>query len=363
MASKIWFLLDDWAFLLHREVTLTGDDSLLQPHNDHWSTVPILVFRLLFNTVGLHHLPYAVLNIGLHLTVCALLVVVLWRAGANPWVCVLMTGVSAFLGPGALDILWDFQMGFLAPTAMAFGAIVLVDRREQMARYPFGVWLLLVGAVMCSGTGVTMVAFVAAYTWLRRSFREAVVVGLPPAVVYVAWFLAYGLGASPAPSAPAGRIVPFMFEGMKVLWDTMLPVPWLGVVVLVAVTVATVSARNHARLRAFAAAGLLALVVNYLLLAIARAGLSVITATSTRYLYVGLVLTLPAVALTLQLGWSGSSATRGRVHCSRLRWGCCSSSRARRSTTAPATRWPGGPQVCATGSSRPRRSWRRGSPC
>jgi hypothetical protein len=309
LASHLWFMLDDWAFLLHRKVTLTGDESLLKPHNDHWVTLPILVFRLLFHLVGMHHyLPYALVTIGLHLAVAALLAVMLWRAGAHPWVVVLMTGIIAFFGPGGLNILWDFQMVFIAPAALALLCLLLVDRGETMPRFPVAVWLLLAAALLCSGAGVTMVAWVAAYTWLRRGFRHAIVVALPPTVMYAAWFLAYGRGTSPAPPAPPGRIVPFILRGMTNLWDKVVPIHWLGVVVLVVIVLVTVLHRGHPRLRVFAGAGLMALFFNYLLLAVTRAGWGVQSSTSTRYLYVGVLLTLPAVGLSLNLLWERMAA-------------------------------------------------------
>ena len=64
LSSDLWFLLDDWASLLDRKVTLAGDESLLRPHNDHWVDLPILVFRLLFTSSGMHLLlPYAMVTI------------------------------------------------------------------------------------------------------------------------------------------------------------------------------------------------------------------------------------------------------------------------------------------------------------
>ncbi len=309
LARPLWFLLDDWDFLLHREVTLTGEHSLLLPHNEHWGTLPILVFRALFHVVGVHHyLPYVLVTIGLHVLVGALFVVAVRRAGADPWVGALMAAVLAFYGPGGINIFWDFQMGFLGPMALALAGLLVVDRRPEQRLRPLPIWVLLVAALMCSGAGITAVAWVAAYTWLRRGVRPAVVVGVVPTLVYACWYLAYGRGNSPAPPAPPELVVPYMLRGLTNLWDTVVPLPGLGVVVLVLVTAATVTARQHPRLRAFAAAGLLALVFNYLLLALSRAGWGLDQATSTRYLYVGVLLTLPAVALALQLAWERLAA-------------------------------------------------------
>jgi hypothetical protein len=59
-ASRLWFFCDDWDFLLHRAVVGHADRGLFAPHYGHWSTSPILIFRAIFDVVGLsHYLPYA----------------------------------------------------------------------------------------------------------------------------------------------------------------------------------------------------------------------------------------------------------------------------------------------------------------
>src|SRR5215211_433357 len=46
-----WFTHDEWDYLAGRD---GGDiENLLIPHNEHWSTLPILTFRILFRFVGL----------------------------------------------------------------------------------------------------------------------------------------------------------------------------------------------------------------------------------------------------------------------------------------------------------------------
>ncbi|MDP8928593.1 MAG: hypothetical protein M3O70_08485, partial [Actinomycetota bacterium] len=58
MASRgHWFVIDEWAFLTDRHL---GDvRGLFVPHNEHWSTLPIVLWRGLFAAVGLHsYWPY-----------------------------------------------------------------------------------------------------------------------------------------------------------------------------------------------------------------------------------------------------------------------------------------------------------------
>lgn len=40
-----WFFQDEWTFLSTRDAgSLNG---LLRPHNEHWTTIPVIVYRLL----------------------------------------------------------------------------------------------------------------------------------------------------------------------------------------------------------------------------------------------------------------------------------------------------------------------------
>ena len=41
MGRRNWFFLDEWDFLAGRSVTSV--DDLMRPHNEHWSTLPIMV--------------------------------------------------------------------------------------------------------------------------------------------------------------------------------------------------------------------------------------------------------------------------------------------------------------------------------
>ena len=304
LASSLWFLLDDWAFLLHRRVSFFGDLNLLDPHNDHWSLIPILVFRFMFHVVGMHsYLPYVALTIGLHLGICIALWVALRRFGAYPWVCALTLAAAAFIGPGVNDVLWDFQIGFLTPNLLALVSILLVDRGDALPRRPVLLWALGTAAVMCSGAGVIAVIWVAAYTLLRRGWRPAIVVASVPAAVYLVWYAGFGRGKGIAPPTPPEWIVPYMLRGMTNTWDRMLHVPWSGTVVAVLLLASTLVRSEHKRLQKFAAASMLGWAANWFVLAISRGGFGIISALQTRYLYVSILFTLPAVALTLQLLW------------------------------------------------------------
>ena len=84
-----WFAGDEWAFIV-------GQDDLadlFRPLQTHWSTVPILVYQALFRIVGLHsYLPYQAVVVLLHLSLAALLRVVMRRGGVSPWIATVAAG-------------------------------------------------------------------------------------------------------------------------------------------------------------------------------------------------------------------------------------------------------------------------------
>src|SRR5207248_1827286 len=106
-----WFFSDEWDFLAGRTAGDFGD--LFNPHDNHWSTLPILVYRLLWWLVGLRsYLPYLVFVVLLHLTAAALLRAVMRRAGVGPWISTAAASLFALFGAGYGDIVWAFQIGF-----------------------------------------------------------------------------------------------------------------------------------------------------------------------------------------------------------------------------------------------------------
>ena len=80
VSSGQWFFADEWDFIATRSRPPLSDlgavaDMLLTPHNEHWSTLPILVYRAVFGVVGLRaYWPYLIVLYAFHLTVVALLV-------------------------------------------------------------------------------------------------------------------------------------------------------------------------------------------------------------------------------------------------------------------------------------------------
>lgn len=312
LARGLWFFGDEWSFLLHRRVTLRGSASVLEPHNEHWTTIPLLVYRLMYAVFGLHHfMAYAVLPVVLHLLVCVLLYLRLRGSGVSAWTGVLATVVLAFLGTGAENVLWPFQIAFLGSAAAGLVALLAIDDRTPDRGSGRGrmlaVWVGLTVALMCSGMALPMVVWVGCLALLTRGVAVALVATLPPTVLYLAWFVTYGQDASAqAPRADLGQLAGFLRVGLGQVWQTP-GLPAVGLVVLAALAGFAFLGPVEPPLRALAVSGVVTTVATYVMLGVGRAGLGEDAALAGRYVYFGALFTLPAFAafVTSASRWLG----------------------------------------------------------
>ena len=65
-----WFFADEWEFIARRSRPAGLGDTIrmyLRPHNEHWSTLPLLVYRGIFGVVGLKaYWPYLIVHLAAH---------------------------------------------------------------------------------------------------------------------------------------------------------------------------------------------------------------------------------------------------------------------------------------------------------
>lgn len=300
----LWFAGDDFNFLLQRSVTFSGDRGLLVPHNEHWSTIPILLFRLNFAIFGLHHyLPYGLLPVLCHVAVSALVYVVLRRSDIGPWVAALVAVAVIFLagGAGGENTLWDFQVGFLGSCLLGLVALSLFASRSWgRIGWIAGVVALVLG-LMFSGMGLVMAAWSGVYLFVRDGIRTAVLTMLAPAFVYLLWYATYGHGHRGAPPGDSVEAPGMAMRGLSHIWAAATDMPQAGPLVLALMVLAVVVPRHTERLFALAASGLVTAVAAYFLFGFTRAGIGPGATLASRYVYFGIVLTAPALAAGVQV--------------------------------------------------------------
>lgn len=302
-ARHLWFFGDDWDFLLRRGITGDPHQSIWEPHNEHWSTLPILCFRMLYSAFGMRsYLPYALLVIALHVGVTCLLWGLLRRAGVRPWISAGFGAIVGLMAAGAENTLWDFQIGFVGSVFFGLLALRLQTDARGLGRNVSLASLSVVAGLMCSGQGLTMLLVVALYGCLLGGL----IVGLTPAAVgmaaYLTWFGLVGhTGMNGGLDSPL-QLPEYVWTGLGHVWESMTGVPGIGLLSLAAACAWVVRQRGRAPGvgRALAASGLVGAVVLYAMVALTRAHFGLGMATTGRYAYTAAVLTCPALALTVQ---------------------------------------------------------------
>jgi hypothetical protein len=195
------FNYDEWDWVMNRRGW--SADTLLTPHNEHLSLVPMLVFKVLFVTVGIDsYSPYRVAVILVHF-VCVALVFVLARRRVGEVFALALASLILFLNSAWQDLLWPFQIGYLASVAAGLAMLVALDRRDAVGRIWACVLLAISIASSSLGLPFACIGLVEILLRGRGSWRSSErwknlwVVAIPVAL-YAVWFVIYGnLNATP----------------------------------------------------------------------------------------------------------------------------------------------------------------------
>ena len=313
-----WFQLDDWDFLAARTGGNVGD--LFRAHFEHWTTLPIVAYRMMWWLFGLRSIaPYEALVILAHLTVAALLRTVMRRAGVGPWLSTVAATLFVFLGSGAENILVAFQITFVGSLAFGLGHLLLADHDGPVDRRDWLGLLLGLAGLMCSGVAVSMTITVGFAVLLRRGWRVALLHTAPLGAIYLSW-----LALAPKETTPAlyhanspTEVIRFVAVGMRATFRGLGQLPGVGIalalVLVVGLAVAFVSENPRAfRQRAAVPLAMFAGAITFLTvtgfyrsgesngLALLRSGFGPEHARTPRYVHIVAALVLPAVALGAQ---------------------------------------------------------------
>lgn len=302
LTHRLWFFQDDWDFLLTRGNVPGHSLGLLEPHGDHWSTGPILIYRGLFETFGLNtYTPWAVTTVVIHLFVALMSAVVVRRLGAGPWVSVSLGIGVAYLGAGAGIFTVDNAMNHSGSLLLGLAALALLARnavRIEDWRIA-AIWGCLVASLAFSGTGVVVVALVVFFVLFDRGLRDAILVLSAPLAIYLLWFIQYGRGGAAGILEPATlylEVPRFVLRGLSnAVAQTFLLGAGGTVGLVVLAGVALLPPTPAPRLRRLAAAGLLAGVLQFVLIGISRIGFGHEVVDASRYIYITMVLLIGMV--------------------------------------------------------------------
>jgi hypothetical protein len=303
LGSYHWFFRDDFSFIAERQATSLTD--LFDPHNSHWSTVPILAFRGLWAVFGLHsYVPYQACVVALHLTACALLRVIMRRVGVGPWIATGAAGAFVLFGPGQQNIIWAFQIGFTGSLVYGLAQLICSDHDgpvdwRDFAGIGFGVLSL-----MSSGVGVTMAMVAGMAIFVRRGWKVALLNVGPLAAAYLVWWAIEQPELSSAFGRPgidvvyrwvrSGQIGTFLALGHFQVVALLLAIVLVAGLALAWTRLPLADLRRRA---AYPAAMLIGAVLFSAQTAVGRWISGPDFARSSRYVHLGAALTLPALAV------------------------------------------------------------------
>ena len=299
-----WFVADEWVFLAGRTA---GDLSgLFHPYHEHWSTLPILYYRLLWNVVGIRsYIPYLASVLALHIAIGFLLRSIMIRAQVLPWIATLSALVFSLYGAGYSDISYGFNVGFDGSIFFGLLFLLAVDHTGAVRRRDvFGVVAGL-AALMCSGIGVAMIVAVAIAIWIRHGVRRALLLVLPLAGIYLIWFITVGHGAYSKHSSLV-NLFRFAAYGLAITFSTLGSSPIVGsflALLLIAGAVISIRSCRSVEFRSRYAAPyslVIGAVAFTLITGFGRADFSLPsgeTYGSSRYIYIVAAMLMPAIAV------------------------------------------------------------------
>jgi hypothetical protein len=309
---KLWFFGDEWDFLVRRGLSYgpTSSRSIWFPHNEHWSTLPILLWRGLYSVFHLStYWPYLVPVLLAQVGVMHLAWRMCRRNGVDPWVATAAVGLLGFLGAGAEDLASAFQVSFVGSVFFGFVAFDLLDRPDRgpilTRRRDLLASVALLASLMCSTIGDAMVVGAAVLLFARRPPRRALAVLALPVGSYIIWFTFVGrLGltshADHLSLTKVTALPQYVWFGLSSALGQAFNLETAGAALLVGLAawvgwhLQSLWRENPALLGLSVAA-----VAFYVVVGLGRDTTAGATTVVSRYVYVGVAILLPVMAKVL----------------------------------------------------------------
>jgi hypothetical protein len=298
----MWFFFDEWDFVVRglsfREV--------IEPHNEHISVLPILIWKALQGVFSLTtYVPFHAVLWLIAAAIGVTAAAIVLRSGVPAIVAGGIALIILVLGGGATNLIWAFQIGFLLSVFGFLGAVLALELSESPTASAIASGLLLVSG-LSSGMGVAAVAAIAGALAARRQFRRAVAVCLAPTVVVGLWLVAYRdavVGAHENSLGESLLLFPsYVATGLTASVDALIGVG-LGVgwgVTLIVLGGVVVSLVIDRRPPVALVAPLLMAFLVFAMTALGRAALlGVDQAQAPRYVYIGGVM----LAIVFAVSW------------------------------------------------------------
>jgi hypothetical protein len=307
-ARDYTFFQDEWTFIITApDWTLA---TIFQPHNEHPSIPFRVIYWALLNTVGLRsYVPYMAIVLLFHF-IDVLLLFQLIRRRAGDLIGMFSALLLLLLGAGWEDIMWAFQMAWLASVGLGLGALLMLQGPRTPARLG-ATAMLVAGSLSFSGIGVPFAVAAAVFLAATPERRWDLLWLAPVAVALATWYATFGrLGNHPDPQPTAFNL---LLDPVYTLWGLGASAAgligeggWFGPAILAAAVLAVAVTWIRHRPDPLALGVATGLVAFYAVAGLTRAQLGYVQAGSARYSYVAASLWLILLADSARaLPWRG----------------------------------------------------------
>ena len=300
IGRHMWFYEDDWTWF-RRDFSF-GD--LFHPFFQHWVTLPLLLYNVFFRIFGAHYLPYQIVTIALHLTVAALLWVIMRRVGVRPWTTTIVASAFVLFGGGHEGIMVSIQMSLVASVAFGLAHLICADHDGGFSRLDALGLLFGLFALMSSGIGTIMVLIVGLFVLLRRGWRLALLHVVPLAVIDAVWYAVEHDATGGRHTSLFSDGARWAFSGERAVFTAISGYGAVGIALFAVLVIGLVFAwwpmsRTELRRRASAPAALLVGgPILFVLISLQRGYLPHYETTS-RFVNLAAAFTLPAIAVAV----------------------------------------------------------------
>ena len=182
------FQYDEWNFVLNR--WQLSPDTFLRPHNSHLSIFPAAIFLFLLRAVGLaNYWVYLFAGFMMHIaTASTFALLISKRLGKT---CAIALGaLFLFLGTGAENILWPFQIGSMGSLAGYLLALHFLGSEYRHRQFLAMVAVII--SIGSAGFGIAAVVGISVQIVLSKQIRKSWWVAVVPSALWLLWYLNYG---------------------------------------------------------------------------------------------------------------------------------------------------------------------------
>ncbi|HEX3088114.1 MAG TPA: hypothetical protein VHQ23_05625 [Ilumatobacteraceae bacterium] len=299
-----WFIRDDWAFIFSRERLHQAkglDDMLFVAQDGHWMTIPIIAFRLIKAVFGTgSYWPYLISAMACHLGIAVMIRKISLRVGVTPWTATILAGMFAVFGSGWENIVFAIQLTYNLSLLAFLVQLWLIDHDgPPNHRDAIGAVAGLV-AVSSSGFGPFFIVGVLVFMVFRRRWMAAAIATVPAAVVSAWWWLVWGRDpAGDSLNSPLTRVPAYVNRGLDAVFQSMTTTESLVGISLLATLTVVLWRRRDPRAHDLLLTLAVTAVLMYIGLGIQRGGFGVDFAATSRYVYMGAALLMPAFGVAV----------------------------------------------------------------